>query len=81
MKINFTRLGGTTFFFSRSGKSLCVAKLVRSKEFFSGVSKEVLLVFFETPNPVIIKKIASKHKKSKNGSGNIHGLQMKLEEK
>ena len=61
---------------------MCVAKLVRSsKEFFSGVSKEVLLVFFETPNPVIIKKIASKHQKSENGSRNIHGLQMKLEEK
>ena len=48
--------------------------------FFRGF-KRSFAGFFETPNPVIIKKIASKHKKSKNGSRNIHGLQMKLEEK
>ena len=49
--------------------------------FFRGFKRSFAGFFFETSNPVIIKKIASKHEKSENESRNIHGLQMKLEEK
>ena len=49
--------------------------------FFRGFKRSFAGFFFETPNPVIIKKIASKHEKSENESRNIHGLQIKREEK